>query len=230
MTDETLQVTGATPAPAASPFDGHMSKGASDAASYEAYADASKVEVGESGLAALQSLAAELLACEANVAATQAAVVRATEALKTVAEQRLPDLMEKYRLPLFAFFDERTGIKRTIELNKKWRVAMPPKSGKTADPQWRLKHDTIFTWLGTIGKGGVIKKDIGITAGLVSDEKVIEIMATIKESYPQLDVAYSKYVEPATLTALVSRMKDAGDNVSEFLKVSQHRVAEVSAK
>jgi hypothetical protein len=147
--------------------------------------------------------------------------------LADVQEKRLPDLMEKHGLTKFNFVDKTSGITRTIELINKWAVSMPAKQGKTADPAWMTKHAAIYEWLVSIGKGGVIKKDFVAPLGLVSDEDAAKLVEAFKATHPDIDVKLDKYVEPATLTALISTMKDAGESVSEFLQVKPRREAKV---
>jgi hypothetical protein len=110
-----------------------------DASAYAAFVD-TKSEVSTDTLSALTMLAEEMVAREREVAKCAAALVKATEDLRVIQEERLPDLMESCNPPCdsFDFTDKITGIKRTIELLKdKWRVSMPPKSGKNPDPRGR---------------------------------------------------------------------------------------------
>lgn len=221
----TLKVEGASEAPKKSALAGQIAGKGADLSAYEQFAQPEAIE-GDS-LESLRALAQELLSLERGLVTAQAAAVKAAKDLAAVQEDRLPKLMEKHSLKKFEFKDATTGITRTIEYIEKWRVAMPPKSGKTMDPQWRSKHDAIFAWLGEIGKAGIIKKEIVASLGLMADDKASDVLKAFKEKNPELDVAFEKYIEPATLTALVSRMKDAGDTVNEFVKATPVNEARV---
>lgn len=223
----TVTIEGATQPEKVSALQGQFASGAVDAAAYAGFAG--EAQVTGDNLAALSAMAEELVACERNLADAMAEVVKAKNALADVQEKRLPDLMESASMDKFTFTDRTTGIKRVIELINKWAVSMPPKSGKTADPQWATKHEAIFNWLAEIGNGAVLKKVVEANLGLASDEVAKHVAEIIKAAEPDLEVTIEKYVEPATLTALISRMKDAGESVHEFLQVKPRREAKVKA-
>jgi hypothetical protein len=199
-----------------------------DTSAFAAFVDSNKAEVTTDSMAALSSLAEELLTRERALAKAMAAVVQANEDLRKVAEELLPDLMESYSLARFDFVDKVTGIKRTIELHKdKWRVAMPPKSGKNADPAWQMKHDAIYEWLESVGQAAVIKKDLEAPLGLLPDDKVAEVAGKFKELYPDVDVAVKKYVEPATFTAMINKRLKNNEAVNEYVVTKPVREAKV---
>lgn len=224
--DSVLTVEGASQAPKQSALDSQLAKGG--AVNAEAFKDYSTGEaVSEDSLAALAALAQEQVECERSLAEAMAAVVRAKIALADVQEHKLPDLMEKHGLPKFNFVDKTTGQTRTIEFISKWSVSLPAKTGKTADPQWRTKHDAIYDWLEQIGKGSIIKRDMVAPLGLMADSEAVKIISAFKESNPTVDVAFQKYVEPASMSALISRMKDAGETVNEFINVKPVRESRV---
>lgn len=223
--DPTLLVSGVVPEKK-DMLAGQFATGAEDAAGYAAYS--TKEAVGEDSLTALSGLACELVGCERELALALMKVVTCQKALADVQEKRLPDLMEKHGLPKFDFIDPVTGLKRTIELiNDKYRVSMPPKSGKTADPQWEMKHEAIYAWLQDEGQGSIIKRDMEAPLGLMSDDDAAKIAAKFKEDNPSVDVSLKKYVEPATLTALVTKLKVAGKNVNEYIVTKPVREAKV---
>jgi hypothetical protein len=222
---DALQVTGAVPV---APVDKLQSQIATGEVNADAYAGfATEEKVGEDSLAALSSLAAEMIAAEKALAAANAAVIVAKNNLADVQEKRLPDMMEKHGLTRFDFTDQTTKIKRTIELISKWAVSMPPKQGKTADPQWSTKHEAIYDWLVKIGKGGIIKKDFTVPLGLVSDDDTNKLVAEWKAAHPDLEVKVDKYVESATLTSVISKMKDDGEEVNTFVQVKPRREAKI---
>lgn len=226
MTDNTVTVEGASDAPKVNPLAGQLAGKTGTTEGYEGF-DA-KPAVTDDTLAALRSLAQELINYQRQLATAEAAVVAARELLAGVQEKKLPDMMERHGLPRFDFVDKTTGEKMIMEfISDKWRVAMPPKQGKTADPQWRTKHSAIYEWIETIGKGSAIKRDMLVPLGLMKDEDAAKVADAFKKEHPDLDVALSKYVEAATLTAMVSKLKNAGENVSEHLKVTPIREVRV---
>lgn len=220
-----LKVEGAIEAPKPSPLAGQLAGSTADLTAYDKFAKPEAVE--GNSLEALSALAQELLIRERELVAAQAAAVKAAKDLADVQETRLPALMEAHSLKKFTFLDKTTGVTRVIELIEKWRVSLPPKQGKTADPQWRTKHDAVYNWLVSIGKGGVIKKELVASLGLMDDEQAAEVLTDFKTKHPDLDVAFEKFVEAATLTSLVSKMKDNGEAVNEFVKVSPVHEARV---
>lgn len=222
---EALQVEGAVPV---APVDKLQSQIASADVNTDAYAGfATDDAVNEDSLAALSSLASEMIAAEKALAAANAAVVTAKNNLADVQEKRLPDMMEKHGLTRFDFTDQTSGIKRVIELISKWAVSMPAKQGKTADPAWMTKHAAIYDWLVSVGKGGVIKKDFSVPLGLVPDDEVGKLVEEFKAAHPALEVKVDKYVEAATLTKVISDMKDDGQSVHEFVQVRPRREAKI---
>jgi outer membrane protein TolC len=199
-----------------------------DLSGFAEFAGANTNVVTTDTLAALTSLAEEMLARERDVRDAAAKLVTANENLRVIKEERLPDLMESKEVTRFDFKDKITGISRTILLDKdKWRVAMPPKSGKNADPMWEMKHAAVMEWAVEIGQAGIIKKDVEIPCGLMSDEDVMAFAAKIKEAKSDADVTISKYIEPASLTALVNRKLKAGETVNEYIVTHPVREAKV---
>lgn len=226
--DEVLTVEGASQAPKQSALQSQLATSTVDADAFKGLIGGEPVS-GDS-LETLKMLAQEQVDCERALQEAMATVVRAKNALADVQEHRLPDLMEKHGLPKFNFVDKTTGLTRTIEFISKWSVSMPPKTGKTADPQWRTKHEAIFDWLDSIGKGSVIKRDMVAPLGLMPDTEAVAIIAKFKETNPNVDVAFQKYVEPASMTSLVSHMKDEGAEVNEFINVKPVRESRVKGK
>lgn len=195
-------------------------------------ADSSEQAVSEDSLPALQALAEELLNEERGVADCVAALKKAVDRLADVQEKRLPDLMEKFGMEKFYFLDKTTGLRRVIKLESKWRVSMPPLKDDEGNhyPENEVKRKAIYEWFRGIGLAGIIKKDMLVPMGLVPDAVAMEIMAEFKETHPNLDPGLSEKIEPATLTAQVSRLKDAGKAVHEDIVVKPLRRAKVTNK
>src|ERR1035437_9138659 len=146
--DDVLRVEVASDAPKPSVLAGQLATGTIDPKAYGGYEDAA---VAGYSLEVLRALAQELIGCARGLAEAEAGVVSAREKLADVQERRPPTLMEKHSLKKFDFADKRTGPPRQIAWIEVWPVSLPPKQGKTMDPQWRAKHDAIYDWLGEIG-------------------------------------------------------------------------------
>lgn len=230
-TEDVLTVEGASPAKRKPLLAGQLAGGNVDAA---AYADDSVDEaVQGDSLAALQALAQELIAESRSVMLAARDLRDAQNRLADVAEHRLPDLMEKHNLPKFEFLDRTTGLTLVIKLESdKWRVSMPPQKDDQGNalPENAEKRKEIYDWLRTIGQAGSIKKLVEVQAGLISDEAAQALMDEITASHPTLDVGLTEKVEPATLTALVTRLLKAGKQVHEAIQVKPVRQAKVAKK
>lgn len=222
--DGVLRVEGATTKPTES-FLQQRIGGPADESAYAADAAADERPVEGDSLAALQALAQDLLNRRKKVEDLSAEVTKANDELADVEERRLPDMMELYGLPKFEFFDATTGTTQIIKLERKWRVSMPGNKPENED-----KRKNIFEWFRTIGLSGIIKKTMEVPMGLVSDEKAVEIVMEFKKLHPDFDPGLSEKIEAATLTSQVTKLKDAGKNVNENIKVEPLRRAAVKTK
>lgn len=181
-------------------------------------------------LDALRRLAQEVVDGERDVEVKTETLKKAAEALATVQEDRLPKLMQQHGMERFDFVDTTTGLKQTIKLDDKLRVAMPTmKVGNRFVADVNAARP-IYAWLREIGQGGSVKKTVDIPAGLVADERIAMLMDHIKNFDNTLEPGLTEKIEPATLTALVSRMREAGQNVHEAIKITPVLKAKVSAK
>lgn len=229
---DAFTVVGEVEQPKKSVLDGQYVGKNADTSGYEKYAPESVAPDGNTTVA-LTALAQELLACERNLAAALAEAVRCREALEDVAERRLPDMMEAANMVTLGFEDRITGEKKTIVLVKdKWRVSLPPKSGPNPDPQWEMKHGCVHDWLESeeVGQSAVIKRDMEVPLGLIGDEGAAKIVAEFKELHPECEVGLKKYVEPAALTSIISKMLKAGKNINQYVNAKAVREARVKTK
>lgn len=226
---DVLKVEGATKPRRRSSLAGQIA-GKVDTSAYEADSDQSPVS-GDS-LTALQGLAQELLDREADVGRAGRKLKEAMEALEDVQERRLPDLLEEHNIPKFEFVDRTTGIRYSIKLDTNWRVSMPPMKDEDGNPlpENFAKRKNVFAWAREIGQGGSVKKNAEVALGLVSDEFAVKFITEIKKNYPNLDPAITEKIEPATLTAMVRRLLEAGKSVCEDLVVKPVRRAKVTEK
>lgn len=229
---DAFTVVGEVEQPKKPVLDGQYAGTNTDTSGYEKYAPQSITPDGNTTIA-LTALAQELLACERNLAAALAAAVKAREALADVAERRLPDMMEAANMVRLDFEDRITGAKKTIVLIKdKYRVSLPPKSGENPDPQWEMKHACVHDWLESpdVGQGAAIKRDMDVPLGLMGDEAAAKIVAEFKALHPECEVGLKKYIEPATLTSIVTKMLKDGKNVNQYINVKPVREAKVKTK
>lgn len=186
-------------------------------------ADSDSTAPSQDSLAAIKHLAQQVLDRMRDVEQAAKRLADAEDALAEIQEKKLPDLMFEHNVPRFDYVDQATGAKYTIKFEQKWRVAMPGR-------QHAEKRASIYQWLRQIGQGGVIKKSIVVPLGLKSDEDAENMVDNLRMQYPGVDPAITDEVAPATLTSLVSKLKDSGENVNENLSVTQVREARVTEK
>lgn len=221
--DSVLEVVGASvPAKPKSGLAGMIAQ--AGAAEPEAGGDMAAIP--DETIAGLRALAIEMIAAQRVVEQREADLTAARATLADIEEHRLPDLMEANDLPRFDFIDKTTGQRVLIKFESKWRVTMP---GKTEPMNEPIRRD-IFAWLREKGKGGVIKKVVEVSAGTRSDEHMIALMDHIKNFDNALDPAILENVHASTLTSVISKMKDDGENVHEGIRVDPVRRAKVSGR
>lgn len=224
-----LKVEGATKRRVKSGADSQLASGI-DTSAYEA--DSSGPALQADSLKALQSLAQELVDAEAEVQRRARSLSQATEALADIQEKRLPDLLEEHGLPRFEFVDRTTGDHYTIKLETGWRVQMPPLRDKDGNefPENLEKRKAIFEWFRSIGKGGIIKKEMSVPMGLMPDAKAVEIMTAFKEANPTLDPGLTEEIHHSTLKSQVRKLKDEDEHVHEDITCTALRKAAVQRK
>lgn len=229
--DDVLQVEGASAPKRVNPLAGKLAGAATNTTAYEEDSTEEKVE-GDS-LALLQSLAEEMINESREVARCARALKDANDRFTDVSEKRLPDLMERFSMARFEFLDRMTGMKLIIKLESdKWRVSMPPMKDDQGNalPENFAKRKIVMQWLRDIGSGASIKKLIEIQAGLLGDELVDALVEEFTATHPELDVGVTEKIEPATLTALVSRLLREGKTVHEAIQVKPVRQAKIAKK
>jgi hypothetical protein len=222
--DDVLKVEGASPAikrkaPRVEEFDAD---------------DLERKPVALDGLKALQSMAEELIVCTREVVRASNALKAAQGALKSVQEERLPDLMEANGLTKFEFIDRTTGLTLTIKLESgKFRVMLPAidedEDGNPNPLGVEKRHD-ILEWLRSIGLQGIIDKELKVKLNLLDDEIVAEIVAELKKMHPELDSTVKEGVHQKRLQSQVNRLLKDGQKVHEALIVEPIRKANVAKK
>lgn len=231
MTEEILKVAGSVPRTnKKSSLAGQLANASSDVSAYEG--DSTSTPIEGNSLSALQALALELITKTHAVARAGQALQDALDALEEVQEHKLPDLMEAHSLPKFEFYDKTTGQTTVIKLEDKWRVTMPPLRDKEGNfyPENEQRRRDICQWFRDIGKGAVVKKELKVPMGLVSDEFALEVMTAVKAKYPDLDPGLVEDIHQKTLEAQVRRMKNDGKEIHEAIVCQPIRKATVTPK
>jgi hypothetical protein len=227
---DVLKVEGATKARRQSPLAGQLATNGVDVSAYAA--DSSGTALPGDSLKALQALAQELIDAEGEVLRKARALQVAADALSDIQERRLPDLLEEHGLPKFEFVDKTTGNHYIIKLETGWRVQMPPLRDKDGNefPENLEKRKRIFEWFRSIGKGGIIKKEMTVPMGLMPDGDAVAIMTKLKELYPTLDPGLTEEIHHSTLKSQVRQLKDKEETVHEDIICTPIRKAAVQNK
>lgn len=230
MTKKVLRVTGDAGRQRTSFLDEQLATGAADTHYDES--DAAERPVEGDSLKALQALAQELLASEREVARTGAEYARAVAALEDVQEHRLPDLMSRHNLPSFEFIDAATGERLTIKYENGWRVRMPPKQDEEGMPiaENLQKRKEICEWFRSINLAGIVRKEMKVSMGLLSDDLVSQIVGAFKQANPSLDPGVVEDIHASTLRAQVKRRKEKNLEVHPDIICSPIHKASVTKK
>jgi hypothetical protein len=186
-------------------------------------ADSDSAPPAADSLAALKHLTQTLLDRQRDCAEALKNLEAAETALADIQERKLPDMMFEHNIEKFDYVDAVTGDKYTIKYVSKWRVSMPGR-------QHAEQREAIYAWLREIGQGGLVKKSVVVPLGLKSDEDAHSMCDNLRLQYPGVEPAISDEVAASTLTSLVSKRKDAGENVHEFINVDPIREARVTQK
>ena len=200
-------------------LEGQIATGDIDPAAYQGLSEGEAI--GTDSLRMLDSLAQELADKERFVLAKKDELGKAVAALEDIQENRLPAFMQKYNRLRHDFIDAVTMQKRTIKFVDKWAVAMPTVKVGNKNVRDEAKARAIYAWCRdpSVGLAGIIKKTVEANAALMSDTEVSGVIAAIRMQYPTVETSISEKIEPATLTAQISRLKDAGKPVHEFIRV-----------
>lgn len=175
---------------------------------YEGYAPA-PTSTGE--LAQLTKLAEEQARAEAEVARLEAELTRAKEAVRDLAEFRVPELMDRIGMQEFT---TASGLK--IKLNETIRAGISVANGPAA-----------FAWLRGNGHGSLIKRTLKLEFGKNEDEQADQLARELREK--GLDLEDKAAVNPQTLGAFVrEKLRDGEDIPVELLGVHRQRVSKIS--
>lgn len=206
---------------------GQYAKGEVD---YGAYAGVADAPLDENSIEYLRHLAQQQMNFERVVEQKNQELTDAVANLDSIKYKKLPELMEQHGLPKFEFVDAYTNLTMVINFVDKWRVAMPTFQEGNRFVKDQAKCKLIYEWFRGIGLGGIIKKEVKIPVALASDEFVSKLCAEIKATHPDLDMAVAEEIHSSTLTSQISKLKDAGKEVHELIKVTALKMADVKLK
>ena len=142
-------------------------------------------------LARLTKLAQQQLDAEAEVAAAEAALLRAKDKLKDFSERQIPELMQEVGM---ASYKTTTGL--SIEIEETYRVS-PPKP----------KRQECWAWLRANGAVALLKRKVTTEFGKGEDEAAEALFKELSLKHSL--VSDETNVHPQTLAAYVKKaMKD----------------------
>lgn len=163
-------------------------------------------------LSRLSKLAQEQLDAEASVAAAEAALLRAQDKLKDLAERQIPELMEEVGM---ASYKTKTGL--SIEVEEKYRVS-PPKN----------RREECWAWLRANGAVALLKRKVEVEFGKGEDEKAEALFKTLTKDHTLVTDETS--VHPQTLAAYVKKgMRDGKAIPSDIFGIYVQKSAKVSS-
>lgn len=223
--DDIVRVRGASKAPKVAAVNAVLAKADSKDADYGD--DAVKPAVTADQTLAITALAQELVTAQREVTVREDALKKAEKALADIQENRLPKMMQQYNMWRVDFTDESTGLKQIIKRTEDVRVSLPTRKDGNKFVADHEARKPIWAWLRDDGQGGVIKKTIEVATGRYPDERAAALMDHIKNFDKTLDPGLSEKVEPATLKALIKKMREAGKNIHEAIRVEPFQIAKV---
>lgn len=201
--------------------------GAADAAML---AEDANAQAGDA-LVGLFALVAEMQRAEQAVEAATRTLAETVAAYKDIAERRLPDAMERAKQESFPYKDLRTGVEFTVHIDRSnfASIACEHKA-KANSPPCDECRSKAHAFLIAKDRGGVIKRDIFASVGLMSEEVLNALVARLEAAAPELELALDERVEPATFKATVNELIKAGVSIDASIKVTPQRAAKLRAK
>lgn len=162
-------------------------------------------------LSRLQALAKQQAEAERDVARAEQALKDAKTALREIAEQRIPELMDEYGVETFT---TRAGLH--VAIQEIIRASIPKAHTQEA-----------IAWLREHGHAALIKRTVAVQFGAGEDEYAEATHAELeRQGYAVQDAAK---VHPQTLGAFVRERLEAGEELpQDLLGVYRQRVAKIS--
>lgn len=176
------------------------------------YDEEDKIESGDNSLGAIRALAQEQKEAEAEVARCETALQKAKDNLRTISEQKLPELMDELGIPEFKTAD---GLKVTIK--ETIRASM----GRSEDEKERA-----LNWLDEHGHGALIKRTIEVPFARGKDEEARKLRDNLRGE--GLRATFQRKVESSTLRSFVSEQLESGEDIPlDIFKVVRDRKSKV---
>lgn len=177
---------------------------------YDKYLEKPSVQDGSNSLAHLTALAQKQLDAEARVAACQAELTKATEALKNVAERELPEAMEEIGMETFK---TRSGL--TVNLDTKIRASIA-----------KTTKDQAFAWLRARGHAALIKRKVTVEFGKGEDDKAAALAKDLEGRFGL--VVDESAVHPSTLSSFAKTEVEKGTDIPfDLFGIHKQRVSKI---
>ncbi len=165
------------------------------------------------GVAQLGVLANDLFLAELKLLETQEKVREAQEAVKQIAEQQIPELMDELGM---ASFETKSGIKLLVK--DVIRASIP-----------KVRREEAYLWMNDRGHGDLIKHNVTIAFGRAEGEQAAITIAALEAE--GLRVKDEKKVESSTLRKFVGDLLEDGKEVPmDLFGASQFRKASITSK
>lgn len=178
---------------------------------YAAYSDTGAKSEGE--LAELSRLAESQVRAQQAVTDAEAALVKAQQVLKDIAERQVPELMDKLGLAEF-----RTTSGATVEIEEQIRASIPAPRKFEA-----------FAWLRANNHAALIKRLVSVDFSKGEDEKAAKLLKQLQAD--GFSVEDKESVHNSTLVSWVSKKLKAGDEFPlDLFGVFRQRVSKVATK
>jgi hypothetical protein len=160
--------------------------------------------------ARLGQLANAQRAAEQLVEQCQKSLKRAQDALRTISESELPELMDELGLQDFSTTD---GL--TIEVRENIRAGISKERGPAA-----------YAWLRSNGHSRLIKHSVTVEFSKDEDDKAKALVERLAKD--ELQAEDRQAVHPSTLQAFVKQKLQAGEDLPlELFGVHRQRVAKI---
>lgn len=166
-----------------------------------------------SQLVQLGDLANDLFLAELKLLEAQEKAREAQEAVRSIAEQQIPELMDEIGL---ASFETKSGIKLTVA--DVIRASIP-----------KVRRDEAYEWMDAEGYGDLIKHNVTINFGRDEGERAEKLIAQLNcEGHRVKD---ERKVESSTLRKFVGdRLEEGADIPMDLFGAAQFRKAKIVSR
>ena len=182
------------------------------AAEQNPYEKFSETPVDDNSLAVCRQLAEEQMSAERKVADCETALAKAQDDLRQIAEKRLPELLDQLRMKDFSLQDgSRISLEETVRVNVS-----------------EANREKAIAWAESIGKGGVVKREVTFRFGKGDEEKADKVIAAAKTVDPKLKGEVKKKIEGSTMRATVVEALEQGVDVPDSISIHRQRRTEIT--